>query len=87
MEIAKSPRYCFAVCLNLLLNLAENIKVRMKMVNRGIVALLSKCMQEPDAVLSFLLSATNFLLKLSIYNENKEAMVCIYGNWIKNMCG
>ncbi|KAM3722944.1 Kinesin-associated protein [Dirofilaria immitis] len=64
-----------AVSLNLLLNLAEDIKVEMKMVNRRIVPLLSKCIQDRDAVLSLLLCATNFLLKLSIYNENKEAMI------------
>ncbi|EFO23129.1 hypothetical protein LOAG_05355 [Loa loa] len=64
-----------AACLNLLLNLAEDIKVEMKMVNRQIVALLSKCIQNQDAILPLLISAINFLLKLSIYSENKEAMI------------
>ncbi|CAG9535765.1 unnamed protein product [Cercopithifilaria johnstoni] len=64
-----------AACLNLLLNLAEDIKVEMKMVNRRIVSLLSKCIQDHDVVLPLLLCATNFLLKLSIYDENKEAMI------------
>uniref|UniRef100_A0A1I8E9X8 Kinesin-associated protein 3 n=1 Tax=Wuchereria bancrofti TaxID=6293 RepID=A0A1I8E9X8_WUCBA len=71
----RKQQQLIAACLNLLLNLAEDIRVEMKMVNRRIVALLSKCIQDHDAVLSLLLSATNFLLKLSIYTENKEAMI------------
>uniref|UniRef100_A0A915PQC9 Kinesin-associated protein 3 n=1 Tax=Setaria digitata TaxID=48799 RepID=A0A915PQC9_9BILA len=63
-----------AICLNLLLNLAEDIKVEMKMVNRRMVSLLSKCIEDRNAVLSLLLCAINFLLKLSIYIENREAM-------------
>lgn len=72
-----SSRFPLAACLNLLLNLAEDIKVEMKMVNRRIVPLLSKCIQDRDAVPSLLISATNFLLKLSVYAENKEDMVCL----------
>ncbi|KAK6102101.1 Kinesin-associated protein (KAP) family protein [Brugia pahangi] len=71
----RKQQQLIAACLNLLLNLAEDIRVEIKMVNRRIVALLSKCIQDHDAVLSLLLSATNFLLKLSIYTENKEAMI------------
>ncbi|VDK88244.1 unnamed protein product [Litomosoides sigmodontis] len=71
----RKQQQLIAACLNLLLNLAEDIKVEMKMVNRRIVPLLSKCIQDHDAVLSLLLCATNFLLKLSIYNENKESMI------------
>uniref|UniRef100_A0A0R3RIP0 Kinesin-associated protein 3 n=1 Tax=Elaeophora elaphi TaxID=1147741 RepID=A0A0R3RIP0_9BILA len=71
----RKQQQLIAACLNLLLNLAEDIKVEMKMVNRRIVSLLSKCIQDRDAVLSLHLCATNFLLKLSIYSENKEAMI------------
>uniref|UniRef100_A0A8R1TZH0 Kinesin-associated protein 3 n=1 Tax=Onchocerca volvulus TaxID=6282 RepID=A0A8R1TZH0_ONCVO len=71
----RKQQQLIAVCLNLLLNLAEDIKVEMKMVNRQIVPLLSKCIQDRDAVLSLLLCATSFLLKLSIYVENKEALI------------
>ncbi|KAL4003278.1 Kinesin-associated protein (KAP) family protein [Acanthocheilonema viteae] len=71
----RKQQQLIAACLNLLLNLAEDIKVEMKMVNRRIISLLSKCIEDHDAVLPLLLCAINFLLKLSIYSENKEAMI------------
>lgn len=80
----RKQQQLIATCLNLLLNLAEDIKVEMKMVNRRIIPLLSKCIQDRDAVPSLLISATNFLLKLSVFIENKEDMIS--GNVVGSLC-
>ncbi|OWZ19116.1 Kinesin [Phytophthora megakarya] len=61
------------VCFSMLLNLAEDIHTERKMVKRKIVLFLIKLLDRvaPDLVI---LTIT-FLKKLSIFEENKEAMV------------
>lgn len=61
------------VCFSVLLNLAEDIHTERKMVKRKIVQFLTKLLDRvaPDLVI---LTIT-FLKKLSIFEENKDAMV------------
>jgi len=62
------------VAFYLLLNLAEDTRVEVKMKNKGIVALLIKALEtrrNPDLVLLII----SFLKKLSIFLENKSEMV------------
>lgn len=61
------------VCLSLLMHLAEDLEIERKMCNRGIVGLLTPLLERDNAVL--LLLTVNFLRKLSIFEENKDAMV------------
>uniref|UniRef100_A0A914RV98 Uncharacterized protein n=1 Tax=Parascaris equorum TaxID=6256 RepID=A0A914RV98_PAREQ len=68
-------RSLFSACINLLMNLAEDVKVELKMVNREIVALLSRCIIDKHANTDLLIAATQFLLKLSVFADNKDAMV------------
>lgn len=63
----------FLVSFYLLLNLAEDIKVEMKMVNKGIVSLLVQALNSDNPEL--LILVVTFLKKLSIFIENKEKMV------------
>ncbi|GIX80193.1 kinesin-associated protein 3 [Caerostris darwini] len=74
VSLVKKQNQLLRVCFLLLLHIAEDKKVEYKMVNRGIISLLSKCLSRecPD----LLTVATSFLLKLSIYIENKEDMEC-----------
>lgn len=71
----RKQQILISACLNLLLNLAEDIKVELKMVNREIVILLAKCVSHSDASTELLTVATEFLLKLSLFAENRESMV------------
>ncbi len=57
----------------LLLNLAEDIKVEMKMVNKKIVTSLIQTLDRDNPEL--LILVVSFLKKLSIFIENKEHMV------------
>ncbi|KAJ0402145.1 hypothetical protein P43SY_000460 [Pythium insidiosum] len=61
------------VCFSLLLNLAEDIHTERKMVKRKIVSFLVKMLDRVDPDLAILTLA--FLKKLSIFEENKDAMV------------
>ena len=61
------------VCLHVLMNLAEDLDVERKMCKRGIVSLLTPLLERDNCVLLYL--AVNFLRKLSIFEENKDAMV------------
>jgi hypothetical protein len=61
------------VCIHLLLNLAEDLEIERKMCKRGIVGLLTPLLERDNAFL--LLLVVNFLRKLSIFEENKDAMV------------
>ena len=58
----------------LLLNLAEDIKVEMKMVNKKIISLLIQTLSRDNPEL--LILVVSFLKKLSIFIENKNQMVC-----------
>ncbi len=53
--------------------MAEDIKVEMKMVNKNIVTLLIKTLERSNPEL--LILVVSFLKKLSIFIENKNAMV------------
>ncbi|KAE9359169.1 Kinesin-associated protein 3 [Phytophthora fragariae] len=61
------------VCFSVLLNLAEDIHTERKMVKRKIVQFLTKLLDRvaPDLVILTII----FLKKLSIFEENKDAMV------------
>lgn len=71
----RKQQQLIAACINLLMNLAEDVKVEFKMVNREIVALLSKCIIDKHSNTDLLIAATQFLLKLSVFADNKDAMV------------
>ncbi|CAD5226876.1 unnamed protein product [Bursaphelenchus xylophilus] len=58
-------------CLKVLLNLSNDVKVEAKMVKRGVIPLLIKCV---DADLYLAKASLAFLWKLSVFNENKQAM-------------
>lgn len=60
------------VCLYLLLNVAEETRSEIKMVNRGLVPMLVECLEreQPD----LLLLAVCFLKRLAIYYENQAEM-------------
>lgn len=61
------------VAFYLLLNLAEDIKVEMKMVNKKIVSALIRALSRDNPEL--LILVVSFLKKLSIFMENKVQMV------------
>ncbi|KAF8770700.1 Kinesin-associated protein 3 like protein [Argiope bruennichi] len=72
VSLVKKQNQLLRVCFLLLLHIAEDKKVEYKMVNRGIISLLSKCLSREDPDL--LTVAASFLLKLSVFIENKEDM-------------
>lgn len=57
----------------LLLNLAEDLKVEMKMRNKSVVTFLVKTLDRDNFEL--LILVVSFLKKLSIFIENKTEMV------------
>ena len=61
------------VAFYLLLNLAEDIKVEMKMVNKKIISLLIQALSRNNPDL--LILVVSFLKKLSVFIENKNQMV------------
>ena len=63
------------VAFYLLLNLAEDIKVEMKMVNKKIVSALIQALSRDNPEL--LILVVSFLKKLSIFMENKVQMVIL----------
>lgn len=64
----------------LLLNLAEDLKVEVKMRNKGIVRMLVQTVDRDNFEL--LILVVSFLKKLSIFIENKKEMVCVECFWI-----
>uniref|UniRef100_A0AC35G9C6 Kinesin-associated protein n=1 Tax=Panagrolaimus sp. PS1159 TaxID=55785 RepID=A0AC35G9C6_9BILA len=62
-----------SVLLQILINLADDLKVENKMVKRGILPILIKCLEHGNVNLQ--ISAATFLWKLSIFLENKDAMI------------
>lgn len=62
-----------AVLTYLLLNLAEDAKVEMKMKNKKIVPMLVQLLERDNVDL--LILVVSFLKKLSIFVENKDEMV------------
>ncbi|CAI2349369.1 unnamed protein product [Caenorhabditis sp. 36 PRJEB53466] len=64
-----------AACITLLTNLATDISVELKMVRRNLTVLLVKCLQMSlNPASSLTLATVRFLLKLSIFEENKAVM-------------
>ena len=61
------------VCLYLLLNLAEDTRVELKMRNKALVPHLLTLLERDNAEL--LILAVSFLKKMSIFRENKDEMV------------
>lgn len=60
------------VATHLLLNLAEDTRVQIKMKNKGIVGNLIELLDRDNV--EFLILIVNFLKKLSIFAENKDEM-------------
>ncbi len=65
-----------SVSYYLLLNLAEDLKVEMKMKNKNIIMMLCKTLNRENHEL--LILVVSFLKKLSIFVENKNEMVGYY---------
>ena len=63
----------FPVAYYLLLNLAEDLKVEMKMKNKAVIKMLVKSLDRDNFEL--LILVVSFLKKLSIFVENKTEMV------------
>ena len=61
------------VSFYLLLNLAEDLKVEMKMKNKGVIKMLVSTLDRKNFEL--LILVVSFLKKLSIFIENKNEMV------------
>lgn len=68
--------FVLAVAFYLLLNLAEDIKVEMKMRNKGIIHMLVETLDRENFEL--LILVVSFLKKLSIFIENKKEMVSLF---------
>jgi hypothetical protein len=60
------------VCVKTLMNLAEDVAVERKMCKRNVVGLLTPLLERSNPPI--LLLAVTFLRKLSIFEENKDAM-------------
>lgn len=72
--LTKRQEQLLRVAFYLLLNIADNIKVEEKMHKKNIVGLLVGALQRhSNTDLSILI--VSFLLKLSVYKENKDAMI------------
>ena len=65
--------FFYSVLTYLLLNLAEDAKVEMKMKNKSIVAMMVQLLERDN--IDLLILVVSFLKKLSIFVENKEKMV------------
>ncbi|VDM84560.1 unnamed protein product, partial [Strongylus vulgaris] len=70
----RKQQVLLAACISLLINLAHDINVELKMVRRDIVPMLMKCLTFRDSA-ELTLATVQFLLKLSIFEENKVALV------------
>ncbi|KAG0428550.1 hypothetical protein HPB47_024473 [Ixodes persulcatus] len=70
--LARRQEQLLRVCLFLLLNVAEEPRSEIKMVNRGLVPMLVDCLEREQTDL--LLLALCFLKKLSVYSENVAEM-------------
>ncbi|KAE9549849.1 hypothetical protein FO519_006935 [Halicephalobus sp. NKZ332] len=60
------------VLLQILMNLADDIKVEIKMIKRGILQILLKCLEH--STINLQTATVTFLWKLSVFVENKEFM-------------
>jgi len=64
---------CLPVSYYLLLNLSEDLKVELKMRNKGIAKMLVKTLDRDN--IELLILVISFLKKLSIFVENKNDLV------------
>jgi len=71
---------CLPVSYYLLLNLSEDLKVELKMRNKGIAKMLVKTLDRDNVEL--LILVISFLKKLSIFVENKNDMVSRTGLYL-----
>ncbi|XP_033122038.1 kinesin-associated protein 3-like [Anneissia japonica] len=71
-SLLKKQEQLLRVSFYLLLNLAEDTKVEMKMKNKGILGMLIQTLDRDN--MELLILVVSFLKKLSIYVENKEEM-------------
>ena len=69
---------CVSVSYYLLLNVAEEVRVEMKMQNKGIVRMLCKSLERDNQEL--LILVVSFLKKMSVFIENKKEMVIFHSN-------
>ena len=72
-QVIKKQETLLRVTLYLLLNLAEDLAVELKMRNRGIVPMLLTLLDRKTPEL--VIMAVTFLKKLSVFVENKDDMV------------
>ncbi|XP_032235565.2 kinesin-associated protein 3 [Nematostella vectensis] len=72
LGLVKKQEQLLRVIIYLLLNLAEDAKVEMKMKNKGVVSMLVQLLERDNADL--LILVVSFLKKLSIFVENKDEM-------------
>lgn len=63
------------MCFHILLNLAEDVNVEMKMTKKNLIPYLIKLLNKENEDLLFL--AITFLKKLSIFQENLKEIVGI----------
>lgn len=68
-----------AVAFYLLLNIAEDTRVELKMRNKNLIPMLVKMLERSNEELLILI--VSFLKKLSIFAENKDDMVNIPFYW------
>ena len=71
----KIASFFIPVSFYLLLNLAEDLKVEMKMKNKQIIQMLVRTLVRENHEL--LILVVSFLKKLSIFVENKNEMVSV----------
>ncbi|CAH8511286.1 unnamed protein product [Dicrocoelium dendriticum] len=71
--LKRKQEQLFRVSFYLLLNISEDLNVEFKMQNKGIVPMLCRCLDRDNFQLLILI--VSFLKKLSIFNENKDAML------------
>jgi len=67
--------FILPVAFYLLLNIAEDTRVELKMRNKNLIPMLIKMLERNNEEL--LILVVSFLKKLSIFAENKDDMVCI----------
>ena len=68
-----------SVSYYLLLNVAEEVRVEMKMQNKGIVRMLCKSLERDNQEL--LILVVSFLKKMSVFIENKKEMVIFHSKY------
>eukprot|EP00118_Oscarella_pearsei_P007156 m.33925 g.33925 ORF g.33925 m.33925 type:complete len:801 (+) comp31926_c0_seq8:57-2459(+) len=73
--LVKKQDQFFRVAFYLLLNISEDAKVELKMVNKQIVAMLVSLLDRDN--IELLILVVSFLKKLSIFIENKNAMAAL----------